>query len=213
MRSGQSKLLLITIPFLFFLISVIVIAVLVPTDPGGLDQEWSTRAFVLSLIIFSGLMLIPDLLHLRLVWRGSRPRIWIELSHHSPSLRRDHEVLIRGVFVCVGCFGSFLGLLAAELIFLSYLITPLLFSSFGTFPLILFGVLLLILSYSRYLLFLTGYVRLIQHGALFLGLSFLVLGSDQLFGSALALVLLLPTWISFLLTRLFLSRIEHRASF
>lgn len=210
MHSGQIKLLLSVFPFLFFLTSVLLIGVLVPNYPGGLDQEWPTRVFVLYLIIFTGFMLIPDLLHLRLVWRRKRPEISIELSHHSPSLRPDHEILIRGVFICVGCFGSFLGLSCSEIIFLSYLISPPLFTSFGTFPLILLGFLLVTLSYSRYLLFLPGYFRLSQHAALFLGVGFLVIGSDQLLKSALALVMLLPAWISFLLARILLSRIEHR---
>ena len=212
MQSGRQKILVGALPFLVFILSIIIIAVLFPKSPTGLDSQWPTRLFVLGLVIFSGLMLIPNFLQLQLIWKGKWPRLRIKLTHHPPSSRQDHEMFIRGTFVCIGCFGNLLGLLGAEIIFLVYVLEISLITSLGYLPFIYLGIFLLLFSYSRYLLFLDGYIRLIQHSALFIGLSFLVVGSDLFLTSALALVLLLPSWISFLVARILLSRIEHEGT-
>jgi hypothetical protein len=209
MRSRLSKILVGTFPFLLFVSTIFVIAVLVPDSQTVIDRQWSTRLFVLGLIIFSGILLIPNFLQLQVTWRGRWPHVLIKLSHHPLSSRKDHEMLIRGIYVCVGCFGNFLGLLGAEIVFLLYFLYSSLFTSIGSGLLIILGAFFLMFSYSRYLLFYSGYFRLIQHSALFVGLSLLVVGSDQLLASAFALVLLLPSWVAFLLTRILLSRIEH----
>lgn len=212
MRKGLTKLVVGIFPFLVFVASVLLLTVLIPKPQTGLDRQWATRLFVIGLIVFAGITIIPDLLQLHVFWTRNGPRLRIKLSHHTPSLRQSHEIRLRGTSVCMGCFGSFLGILVTEIVFLLYMGYPVLFISIGSFPLVGLGSLMVLFSYSRYLIFIHGYFRMIQHSTLFLGLGVLIVGSDLLLTSALALVLLLPSWISFLLARILLSRIEHHGT-
>lgn len=162
------------------------------------------------MFIFAGLTIIPGLLHLRINFTTGLPTFQINLTHHPPELQTEHELqLSENISICTGCFGSFLSIIIAEVIFSGYFLFSDLFDKELSFFYIIISLLLILISYSRYIIVLKPNVRMGQHMALFLGLAFGIIACDLVFESAFSMILLLPSWILFLFIRVKLSDLDH----
>jgi len=208
LRSSSKKIIISIFPF-FLLIFTLVLLQITHNSFSLLDNEWTIRQFTLGMFIFFGLTIIPNLLHMNLYFINYKPVFQFNLTHHPSDIRSTHEFQIKNYWICSGCFGSFLGILLGELVFVGYFLNRSIFQEI--FPVIfqIFGILFIILSYSRYVLTLKPKFRMIQHASLFLGLSLALIGSDMLFESALSMIVLLPTWVLFLIIRVQLSKLDH----
>jgi hypothetical protein len=198
-------------PFFTLIISIITISILTYDYSNPLDADWTTRQFVLGMFMFAALTIIPRLLHLQFFFFGKTPYVIINLSHHAPDLQLAHEFKLKTHSICSGCFGSFLGILLAETIFLVYLYVPsLIFPRKFAMEYLIIGVVLILMSYSRYFIVLKPSIRLIQHASLFTGIAFSIIGCDLLFKSAFSMMLLLPSWLLFLFGRAYLGKLDHK---
>ncbi len=209
MKSSLKKALIISTPFSVLIFSVLVVSFLFHDYSNPLDEDWITRQFLLGMFMFTGLTIIPRLLHLQLIFSRGRPSCSMNLSHHPPSIRHTHEFQIRDYSICSGCFGSFLGIIISEFIFLGYFLNPHIFFVCLATQYFLIGLILIILSYSRYLISVKPNIRLIQHLALFIGLVLALIACDLTFKSAFAMILLLPSWLLFLIGRVQLGKLDH----
>jgi hypothetical protein len=77
------------------------------------------------------------------------------------------------------------------------------------FFLFFLGVILILFTFSRYFIMFSPLMRIFQHSMLFLGLSLMLIASDLFYQSAFFMVFLLPSWLSFLITRIQLSKMDH----
>jgi hypothetical protein len=159
--------------------------------------------------MFAGLTIIPRLIHFKLLISHGRPFFYVNLSHHPPSLQNSHEFGFRTHSICSGCFGSLLSILFAEFLFLVYFIFTGLFLDFFAWNYLLVGLILISVSYSRYIVILSPKIRLIQHLSLFTGIAFSLVAADLLFKSAFSMILLLPSWLLFLFGRVQLGNLDH----
>ncbi|MHA2246415.1 MAG: hypothetical protein ACXADY_15855 [Candidatus Hodarchaeales archaeon] len=210
MSDFGEKALLIGTPFSVFIISVFVATILTQSYSNPLDEDWITRQFLIGMFMFVGLTIIPRLLHLQLFFSGAIPSCTINLCHHPPTLQTTHEFNIRSYSICSGCFGTLLSILLAEFIFLGYFLNPNLFSLDLATIYLLMGLILIVISYSRYLIFIKPSVRLIQHTSLLVGIVLALIACDLLFKSSLFMIALLPSWLLFLITRIKLGELDHR---
>ncbi|MFX0122372.1 MAG: hypothetical protein ACFFAE_01960 [Candidatus Hodarchaeota archaeon] len=209
MNNPSIKALIIGIPFSILIISIYIATFLTQNLSSPLDEDWVTRKFLIGIFMFAGATIIPRLLHLELFITGLIPRCRINLSHHPPLLRGDHEFQIKSYFICSGCFGSFLSIVLAELLFLMYFLYPNWFSNNFTIIYLIIGLTLVLISYSRYFFVLKPDIRLLQHVSLFLGVTLAVIACDLLFNSAFCMIILLPSWLFFLIGRIKLGELDH----
>ncbi|MFX0174361.1 MAG: hypothetical protein ACFE9L_20990 [Candidatus Hodarchaeota archaeon] len=72
------------------------------------------------------------------------------------------------------------------------------------------GLVLILISYSRYFIVLKPKVRVIQHSSLFPGITLAIVGCDLLFKSAFSMMILLPSWLLFLFGRVYLGKLDHK---
>ena len=209
-KSSFKKVILSFSPFILLLFSLFVLNFINSIYTNPLDQMWDTRQFFLGIFMFSGFLIFPRLTHLKLVWIHGRPIIYINFTHHPPEIRTFHEIQVRDRSFCTGCLGSTIGLLFSELLFLFYFFNPVSFLSQYLREIFILGILFVIISYSRYLKKLPNLIRLIQHASLFVGIALLVITTDIYFTSTMFMLLMLPSWIFFLLTRVYLGKIDHK---
>jgi hypothetical protein len=211
MVNTGKKAFLSSLPFFVLITSIFLIQV-IRDSFSLLDTEWRTRQFILAFFIFAGLTIIPNLLHLRVYFSRFSPTFLFNLSHHPIDIRSSHEFQIRNFWICSGCFGNFLGILIGETSFLIYFINRRIIQGFSPIYLLGIGILCIFISYSRYFIELRPKFRLVQHISLFSGLSLTLIASDLLFESALSMIILLPTWLLFLVIRVYLSKLDHQIS-
>jgi hypothetical protein len=163
------------------------------------------------MFMFATLTIIPNLLHLKVFFMNRTPNVRINLNHHSHDLLSTHEFEFRAHSICSGCFGSFLGIIFAFSIFLIYFVnSTLFFQSKYVKEYLLIGLILILISYSRYFIVLKPKVRLIQHSSLFSGIAFAIVGCDLLFKSAFSMMILLPSLLLFLFGRVYLGKLNHK---
>lgn len=162
--------------------------------------------------MFAGLTIIPNLLHLAVYRSNGKIFIHVNLEHHIPELRDDHELKLGSKYICVGCIGSFIGIIVAEMVFIIYFFFPDLFELQNSNLFLFIAFFLVLVSYSRYFLSLPPKLRIFQHLSLFVGLSLAVIANDIFFNSTLIMIFFLPVWILFLLARVQLSKIDHSNS-
>ncbi|PWI47847.1 hypothetical protein CEE45_09395 [Candidatus Heimdallarchaeota archaeon B3_Heim] len=208
-NSQPKKLLYVLFPFIVLIISLIVINLLSMIESDPLDTIWTTRQLVIGLFIFVGFTFIPGFLQLS--FRNSLPWFFVSLSHHSGSMK-NHELVYKNHSICAGCFGSTLSIFLSNTCLLLYFFFPSSFDRITPSVLLVIGFILILVTYSRYFTTFSARIRLVQHSTLFFGLSFLIIAEDMIFQSALFIVLLLPSWISFLLKRVKLSKEKHSKS-
>jgi hypothetical protein len=177
-----------------------------------MDKDWVTRQFLIGMFMFAGLTIIPRLLHFQVFFSGVIPSFRLDLSHHSPLLQGDHEFQLGNHSICSGCLGSTLSIILAELLFFAYFINPSWFSQAFSIYFFLIGLIAILISYSRYFLVLNPKTRLLQHTTLFVGVGSAVIACDLAFKSAFSMIILLPSWIFFLLGRLKLGEMDHRSN-
>ncbi|MFX1505175.1 MAG: hypothetical protein ACFFDC_03580 [Promethearchaeota archaeon] len=209
MNTTVKKALIIGTPFFTLMVSIYISTFLTHFLTSPMDKDWVTRQFLIGIFMFVGLTIIPRLLHFQLFFSGAIPSFRVNLSHHSPAMQVDHEFKLGNHFVCSGCLGNILSIILAEFLFLAYFIEPSCFSP--TFTTFLVGIMAILISYSRYFIILKPSIRLIQHVSLFIGVSLIVIACDIAFKSAFSMILLLPTWILFLIVRLKLGELDHRS--
>ena len=208
MNSQNKKILISFLPFLLLLGSFIVLNTFSGVESNPLDQNWSTRQLIIGLFVFTSLSFLPSLLHLSS--RVDFPFFSVNLSHHSTQSLESHEINFNNHLICTGCFGTSISILLGNTLLLLYFFSNSEFSdSTGTFFLFLLGVTLILFTYSRYFIIFSPFMRVFQHSTLFLGLSLMVIASDLFYQSAFYMVFLLPSWLTFLITRIQLSKIEH----
>jgi hypothetical protein len=205
------KTLIISTPFSLLIISILLATLLTHNISSPLDEDWVTRQFVIGMFMFVGLTIIPRLLHLEIFFSGLIPRCRINLSHHPPLLRVDHEFRLGTYSICSGGFGSFLSIILAESIFLVYFFYPNWFPNYFTLIFLLMGLILILISYSRYLVSLKPNIRLIQHVTLFIGVVLAIIACDLVFNSAFCMIIFLPSWLLFLVGRVKLGELDHNA--
>ncbi|MFW9906548.1 MAG: hypothetical protein ACFFFH_19735 [Candidatus Thorarchaeota archaeon] len=205
------KVIIIGTPFSILIISIYISTLLNHILTSPMDKDWVTRQFLIGMFMFAGLTIIPRLLHFQLFFSGVIPSFKINLSHHSPSLQSEHEFRLGNQSVCSGCMGSILSIIIAELLFLAYFIKPSWFSQTFTIWFFLIGLIAILISYSRYFILLKPIIRLIQHASLFIGVSLAIIACDTTFNSAFSMILLLPSWVLFLIGRLKLGEMDHRS--
>ncbi|MFX0015345.1 MAG: hypothetical protein ACFFB2_09595 [Promethearchaeota archaeon] len=210
MNNLTKKALIVGTPFFILIISILVTTLLNQNFSSPLDKEWVTRQFIIGLFLFSGAAIIPRLLHLQLFLSGGIPSFSVNLSHHPDKLRLDHEIQIRNYSICSGCLGSFLSILAAEIIFFTYFLNPSLFFRDFAVIYLLKGLFLILISYTRYFLNFKPLIRLIQHIPLFMGVVLAIIACDVEFQSAFSMMFLLPSWCLFLLIRVKLGELDHK---
>lgn len=160
--------------------------------------------------MFAALTIVPRLLQLRISTINGIPRMDLNLSHHSIELQDSHEFKFRSLSICSGCFGSFLGIMISEIIFAGYFLSILSFDEKLMTIFFWIGLLMVLVAYSRYLIDVPPLFRIFQHSLLFIGVSFTLISCDLLFNSALAMILLLPSWLAFLAARVILSKLDHQ---
>ena len=177
--------------------------------PQAVYQEWATRQLIIWIFSFISLFLIPQLLQLDLSWQNKKLKVHYYLSHHPESLRDLHELKIGKTYICSGCVGSFIGLMIGEVFIISYLLFPVVFSSLPSFFILFCALLQILVGFSRYFTNLSPKYRLFQHGSLFSGLAFTVVGIDLLFQSVISLLLLFPCLLVTLGARLLLAKRDH----
>ncbi len=211
LKTLTKKALIIVTPFSVSIISLLVATFLTYNYSSPIDEDWVTRQFLIGMFMVAGVAIIPRLLHFQLFFSGMIPSCVINLSHHPPSLRANHEFQIGTHSICSGCFGNFFSIILAELIFLMYFLNPKLFPKSFTMFFFLIGLILILVSYSRYLIFLRPSIRLIQHVTLFMGVAIAVIASDLTFNSAFCVIILLPSWVLFLVSRVILGELDHVA--
>ncbi|WP_455141338.1 hypothetical protein [Candidatus Hodarchaeum mangrovi] len=212
-RSSVKKVVLSLSPFILLLFSIHVLNIINSIYINPLDQMWDTRQFILGIFMFSGLLIFPRLAQLEIAWINNKPKVYINFTHHPLEIRAFHELKVKNMSFCVGCLGSFIGLLLSEFIFLFYFISINSFLFQNTREFFIIGLLLIVISYSRYLVKLPNLIRLIQHASLFLGIAFLVITIDVYFTSTMFMLLMLPSWILFLITRVYLGKNAHKEAF
>jgi hypothetical protein len=209
MNLKNKKIVLSFLPFLLLLCSFISITVFSRVEPNSLDQSWTTRQLIIGLFVFTSLSFLPRLLHLYI--RSEFPFIYVNLSHHSLKSQKYHEMKFNNQSICAGCFGTSIGILLGNTFLLLYFFGGTeLFNTQISFFLFFLGVFLILFTYSRYFIVLSPKIRIFQHSMLFTSLSFLVISSDLFNQSAFLMVFLLPSWLTFLITRIQLSRFEHK---
>jgi len=206
----MKKVILSLSPFILFLFSLYVLNIINSLYTNPLDHMWDTRQFILGIFMFLGFLILPQLTQLNIAWRNSKPKIYINFTHHPPEIRIIHELQIKNKSFCTGCLGNTIGLLFSELLFLFYFFNPNSFLSQYSMGLFILGFLLIIISYSRYLVELPNSIRLIQHMSLFLGIAFFIITTDVYFTSTMFMLLMLPSWIFFLITRVYLGKSNHK---
>jgi len=208
MNSQNKKIFISFLPFLLLFGSFILINVLSGIEPNPLDQNWRTRQLILGLFVFTSLSFLPNLLHLSS--RSDFPFFRINFSHHSALNQKSHEFIFKNHSICTGCFGTFISILIGNTLLLFYFLSDSEFlDSTMTLFLFLLGVILIIFTFSRYFIMFSPLVRVFQHSMLFLGLSLMIIASDLYNQSAFFMVFLLPSWLTFLITRIQLSKIDH----
>ncbi|MHA1993364.1 MAG: hypothetical protein ACW97Z_02370 [Candidatus Hodarchaeales archaeon] len=209
MYYNQKKLLYVFLPFIVLLVTLLLINILSTIDSDPMDSFWTTRQLVIGLFIFTSSSFIPGFLHL--AFHYSYPWVSINLSHHRGS-HSVHELNIKGNSICTGCLGSTVSIILANSSLIIYFYFPSFFLKVNTSILLVVGFILVMVTYSRYFKEFGSRIRLLQHSTLFTGISFLIIVEDMIFRSALFMVLLLPSWITFLLVRVKLSKIDHLSS-
>lgn len=209
LKTLTKKALIIVTPFSVSIISLLVATFLTYNYSSPIDEDWVTRQFLIGMFMVAGVAIIPRLLHFQLFFSGLIPSCVINLSHHPPSLRANHEFQIGTHSICSGCFGNFLSILLAELLFFMYFMKPNLFPNTLAIHFFLTGLILILSSYSRYLFLLQPKIRLIQHVTLFMGVTLAVIASDLVFSSAFCMIILLPSWLLFLVGRVKLGELDH----
>ncbi len=207
MNGTQSKFTFVFIPFGILFLSILVINILHQLNSDPLDTEWSSRQIIIGLFIFVGFSFVPRFLKLKV--KTKYPWIHFSLSHHSILRRVNHELKIGNWWICTGCVGTSIGLICGISLLISYFFLPSLYSSRISLLLFIVGILMVIITYLRYIILLRPFVRLIQHSSLFLGITLLIISVDLYFESALFLALLIPSWAVFLLARVKLSSLSH----
>ena len=209
MNSKNKKIVLSFLPFLLLLCSVIVIYFFSSIEPPSLDQDWATRQLVIGLFVFTSLSFIPNLLQLSV--HAEFPFVYSNLSHHSFQIHNSHEMIFKNHSICTGCFGTFISILLGNTLLLLYFFSGTEFFNAQMASFLFFlGVCLILITYSRYFLLLSPPIRVFQHSMLFMGLSLFVISSDLFYQSAFFMVFLLPSWLTFLIARIQLSKIEHK---
>jgi len=209
MNVKNKKIVLSFLPFLLLLGSFIGLNIFSNVEPTSLDQDWTTRQLIIGLFVFTSLSFLPSLLQPKI--HPEFPFIHVNLSHHSFQTLNLHEIKIKNYSFCTGCFGTSISILLGSILLLLYFFSGTeLVSTQMSFFLFLFGVFLVLFTYSRYFIMLSPLVRVFQHSMLFVGLSLLVISSDLFFQSAFFMVFLLPSWLAFLITRIQLSKFEHK---
>ncbi|MHA1214784.1 MAG: hypothetical protein ACTSR2_08255 [Candidatus Hodarchaeales archaeon] len=212
MNRNMFRFLLVSIPFIALFIAMSILLAINKDISNSYDSSWKLRQFVLAIFVLAGATIIPNLLHLNLFFINNRPKIIINLQHHPPELQAEHEVLFRSHYYCAGCTGSAIGVLLTEALLLLYFFLPNLFNSELVDYFLLLGVFLVLITFVRYFLELNPVIRLFQHISLFPGLAFLIISLDIIASSAFIMIILLPIWLLFLFTRIYLAKIDHRGN-
>ncbi|MFX0206947.1 MAG: hypothetical protein ACFFDT_13250 [Candidatus Hodarchaeota archaeon] len=210
MNNLIKKALTIGTPFVVLIISFFIVSILTHSYSSPSDEEWVTRQFLIGMIMFAGFTIIPRLIHFQLFFSGMIPSCTINLCHHPPLLHTTHEFKIGSYSICSGCFGSLLSILIAEFIFLGYFVRINLFDKELITIYLMIGLIMIILSYSRYFIILKPSARLIQHICLFPGLALTLIAGDLFFNSAFSMIILLPSWVLFLVGRVKLAELNHK---
>lgn len=205
------KIVLLVFPFCVLIISFSLLQIIhIYFSP--LDNEWAIRKFVLGFFIVAGIIIIPNLLHMQIYFSGRRLKFQFNFTHHSEDIRADHEFKFCEYWVCSGCFGSVIGILFGEAIFLVYFLNRSIFKGIPAIFILIAGLIFITISYSRYLKPFKPRTRVLQHASLFSGLVMALIGSEMIFESAFSLIILLPTWLLFLAVRIQLSKLDHQLS-
>jgi len=207
MKDIQKKILIASAPFFFFVGNMLLIGVLSSIESNPLDSEWKTRQLIIGLFIFTGISILPKLLHLFI--HSNFPFLKVNLSHHTPQQRNSHELSFYNVSICTGCFGTAISIILGSILLLLYFFNPQLFESIQISFLLLLGTLCISFTFSRYFIELSPFIRMIQHSTLFLALALFIIMNDLIFNSAFLMTLLLPSWLLFLIARVHLSKVEH----
>lgn len=207
MNNIRIRLLYSTIPFLILFSSFFILDFLHQINPDPIDSEWTSRQLILGLFIFISFSFIPRFLKLSL--NREFPYFHFSLSHHAPSHRSDHELRISNQWLCTGCVGTSFSLILGNSLLITYFLYGSSLNSKISHPLFFLGILMILITYSRYIIFLSPFIRLIQHSFLFIGLATLITAIDIYYKSALFLSLLIPVWALFLLFRIKLSKLSH----
>ncbi len=206
MRFIKKKISFLLVPFFVLLISILLLNILSLIEPDPMDTIWETRQLIIGLFVFTSFSFIPGFIQLSFL--NSYPWLHVNLSHHS-DLFKKHELRYKNSYFCVGCLGSTISILLGNCILILYFYFPSSFSTINVTLLFEVGLLIILGAYSRYFTEFSAKIRLMQHTCLFFGLSILIIVEDIVFQSALFAVLLLPSWLCFLLVRVKLSKIDH----
>ncbi|MCK4847978.1 MAG: hypothetical protein KAT16_03025 [Candidatus Heimdallarchaeota archaeon] len=186
-----------------------IINVLSGVEPNSLDQNWTTRQLIIGLFMFTSLSFLPSLLHLSTI--ADFPFFQINLSHHSTQNQESHELYFNNHSICTGCFGTSISILLGNTLLTFYFFSDSVFYDLTMIFLLFFlGIILILFTYSRYFVMLSPLIRVFQHSTLFLGLALMIIASDLHYHSTFFMVFLLPSWLAFLITRVQLSKIEHK---
>ncbi|MFX1252135.1 MAG: hypothetical protein ACFFCZ_11065 [Promethearchaeota archaeon] len=130
-------------------------------------------------------------------------------SHHTGTLQKDHEFQIyigdKPKYICISCFGTFIGVAIAYSLVLLYVFNNYSWSSF----LHIFGAILLGLVFLRYIKpNWSKRPRLFFGIALPLGLSLIIIRLDSISSASVLLFALIFSFL-LLLIRMQLARLEH----
>ena len=209
MVSKKNRIAISFLPFIILFCSFLAINIFSTVESTSLDQSWTFRQLIIGLFVFTSLSFLPGLLQLSI--RTEFPFISVNLSHHPLQTQNYHEMKFNNHSICTGCFGTSISILLGNTLLLLYFFNGTeLFSTQMTSFLFLLGTFLILFTYSRYFIVLSPSIRVFQHSMLFTGLSLLVISSDLFYQSAFFMVFLLPSWLTFLITRIQLSKYEHK---
>jgi hypothetical protein len=206
--------LILLVPVLTFIISDIIDSIYsIDTGHGDFGLK------LLQLLVIYDFLIILILLHIRIRKPKQDEKLsskyiragWLLMrtSHHKKN-RMDHEVKIGDYYFCAGCYGGAIGLFIGGIIGTIYVL------AFDEIPatlgyiLVIPGILLSILSFSKYTIKIPGIKRLFVNSSLPLGLWLFFIGSDILFKNFIGIICILIILVFLALERLYLSKLDHR---
>ncbi|MHA1974269.1 MAG: hypothetical protein ACTSW1_14815 [Candidatus Hodarchaeales archaeon] len=211
MKKNILRFLLAIGPFITLFIVIIALLIINKEVSSPYDSSWKLRQFVLAIFIIASTVVIPNLLHLHIFFVNKYPVLSINLQHHPPLLQQEHEILFKGKYYCAGCTGSIIGLLLTQFLLILYFFFPNFYLTELSIFYLVIGSILVIITFTRYFIEFRPTIRLVQHTTLFPGIAFLIISLDLLAHSAFIMIILLPLWLLFIVSRIYLSEIDHSA--
>ncbi|OLS24536.1 MAG: hypothetical protein HeimC3_19660 [Candidatus Heimdallarchaeota archaeon LC_3] len=198
---------LIIVPFLFLIFGIYLFESILILPDWIIDEDSGSRKFLLGIYGFSGLVIMINLIHFQIYTENNRIKISYQLSHRFSADRDIHELKMKNVYICTGCFGSFLGILLGLLLLGPYLLISI--PSNQNYWTLLIPTLFILMGYSRYIFELNPKIRIFQHFSLFFGLFFLFVVIDFVYSSFYMLIISFPIILSFIAIRLLLAKINE----